>query len=322
MSSNTATNKKVLSVEKNHTCAPQDKVLDVYSNDLCRRIIPCLDVANGRTVKGVKFTQLRDAGDPIELALEYERQGADELVFLDITATQENRKTTIDLVKQVAARLSIPFTVGGGITSLQDVLDLLAAGADKVSVNTAAVARPQLISGIAEAWGSQCCVLAIDARRRLESPSEPDRTGSLPAPEQAGRPRSQENDRNELGCTSAAAASWEVLTHGGRKETGLDALEWAKRAVELGAGEILLTSWDKDGTQSGFDIELCRQFSQALSVPIIASGGAKDADSFIEVFTKGQADAALAASIFHDSIWTVAQLKDKINKAGIPVRIC
>ncbi len=254
---------------------------------LCKRIIPCLDVAHGRTVKGIKFTDFRDSGDPIAQALRYEDQGADELVFLDIRASLEGRATTLDLVEKVACRLSIPFTVGGGISTLSDVLILLRAGADKVSVNTAAVLRPELISEVANTCGSQCCVLAIDARRR---PSQTD-------------------------------SAWEVLTHGGRQATGLDALGWARTAVALGAGEILLTSWDQDGTQSGFDLELCRTFSD-LPVPIIASGGARDAASFIDVFTAGKADAALAATIFHDGIYTVRELKEQLAKKEIPVRLC
>ena len=268
---------------------------------LCRRIIPCLDVANGRTVKGIKFTELRDAGDPVELALAYQEQGADELVFLDITASNEERKTTVDLVKRVAAKLSIPFTVGGGISTLADVLALLQAGADKVSVNTSAVLRPELISEIAQTCGSQCCVLAVDAKRALSG------SASDPGSDTASNP---------------ASIKWDVLTHGGRKNANLDALEWGKKAVALGAGEILLTSWDQDGTKAGFDLDLCRAFSEALSVPIIASGGAKDADSFIDVFTKGKADAALAATIFHDSIWSIDKLKELINQAGIQVRLC
>jgi cyclase len=265
---------------------------------LCRRIIPCLDVANGRTVKGIKFTEIRDAGDPLELALIYEEQGADELVFLDITASHEERKTTVDLVKRVAARLSIPFTVGGGISTLQDALALLQAGADKVSVNTSAVLRPELITEIAATCGSQCCVLAIDARKAVSN-------GDAPPIDKHTTP-----------------TKWDVLTHGGRKNTELSALEWGKKAVALGAGEILLTSWDQDGTRSGFDLELCRVFSEALSVPIIASGGAKDADSFIDVFVQGKADAALAATIFHDSIWSIDKLKELIHQAGIRVRLC
>jgi len=252
-------------------------------NGFCRRIIPCLDVSNGRTVKGVKFTNLRDVGDPVELAERYQAQGADELMFLDISATVEGRATMIDVVRHVAERLMIPFSVGGGISELSHVLKLLEAGADKVSVNTAAVQRPGLIREISEACGAQCCVLAVDASR---------------------------NDK-----------SWEVLTQGGRTRTGKDALQWAKESVELGAGEILLTSWDQDGTRAGFDLELTRAFAEALPVPVIASGGAAGPDSFVDVFTQGKADAALAASIFHDGQWTVEALKQEIAKAGVKVRL-
>jgi cyclase len=283
---------------------------------LCRRIIPCLDVANGRTVKGIKFTELRDAGDPVELALAYQEQGADELVFLDITASSEERKTTVDLVKRVAAKLSIPFTVGGGISTLADVLALLQAGADKVSVNTSAVLRPELISEIAQTCGSQCCVLAVDAKRAVSGSAS---ASVASASDTGSDPGSDSGSDTGL---IAASIKWDVLTHGGRKNANLDALEWGKKAVALGAGEILLTSWDQDGTKAGFDLDLCRAFSEALSVPIIASGGAKDADSFIDVFTKGKADAALAATIFHDSIWSIDKLKELINQAGIQVRLC
>lgn len=250
---------------------------------LCKRIIPCLDVDSGRTVKGVRFKALRDIGDPVELAMEYQRQGADELVFLDISATPAGRETMFGLVERVADTLSLPFMVGGGITSLAQVERLLACGADKVSVNTAAVKDPCLIGEIAGTCGSQCCVLAIDAKRNGDS--------------------------------------WEVLTHGGRKPAGIDALKWAIEAVERGAGEILLTSWDRDGTLEGFDIELTAAFSTALPVPVIASGGAKGPDSFADAFTKGKADAALAASIFHDGTWTVSALKQELKKKGIEVRI-
>lgn len=248
----------------------------------CKRIIPCLDVAGGRTVKGVKFTNLRDIGDPVELAQRYQDQGADELMFLDISATVEDRQTTIELVRNVARVLMIPFSVGGGISRADQVMRLLEAGADKVSVNTAAVNRPELIAEIAQACGSQCCVLAIDARRN--------------------------------------GTGWEVLTHGGRTPTGQDALAWARTAVELGAGEILLTSWDQDGTREGFDLALTRAFSESLPVPVIASGGASGPQSFTDVFTEGRADAALAASIFHDGEWTVDALKAAIEQKGIPVR--
>ncbi len=260
---------------------------------LCRRIIPCLDVANGRTVKGIKFQNLRDVGDPIELGRAYQQQGADELMFLDISASHQRRTTMLEWVRGVAAELSIPFAVGGGVNSLEGVLELLRCGADKISLNTAAVEQPELISAIAHECGSQCCVVAIDARRLHGSPQ-------LPDPKQG----------------------WEVLTHGGRRQTGLDALDWGRRVAELGAGEILLTSWDQDGTRSGFDLELTRAFARALSIPIIASGGAKGPESFADVFRQGEADAALAASIFHDGEWTVEALKQAILKLSpeVPLR--
>lgn len=264
----------------------------MLTNRLCKRIIPCLDVANGRTVKGVKFTELRDVGDPIEQALNYQKQGADEIMFLDILASAEGKETTIDLVAKTSQQLSIPFTVGGGISTLADARRLLENGADKVSINTAAVNNPALISEIANLFGSQCCVVAIDARRN----------------------RSDSNGH--------AADKWEVLTHGGRKAAGLDAFDWAKQVIELGAGEILLTSWDKDGTLSGFDLPLVKHFATSLSVPVIASGGANGPQSFIDAFTIGQADAALAATIFHDGTWTVRALKNEIKDKGISIRIC
>jgi len=250
---------------------------------LCRRIIPCLDVDNGRTVKGVKFQGLRDVGDPVELANAYQAQGADELMFLDISASHQGKETMLEVVDQVARDLMIPFSVGGGIRTIEDVHRTLRAGADKVSVNTAAVNRPELIREIAESCGSQCCVLAIDAQRRGDQ--------------------------------------WVVLTHGGRKDTGLNALEWARRGVEMGAGEILLTSWDQDGTLDGFDLNLTGTFARALSVPVIASGGAGGPHSFVEVFQKAHADAALAATIFHDGTYTVNSLKEAILKeADVPLR--
>lgn len=252
---------------------------------LCKRIIPCLDVKDGRTVKGVQFSNLRDIGDPVELAERYQEQGADELMFLDISASVEGRSTMVDVVQAVAKKLMIPFSVGGGISQLEHAKRLLEAGADKVSVNTATVTRPELISEIAEAFGSQCCVLAIDAKRK------------------------------EVGD------GWEVLTHGGKTRTGLDALAWAQKAISLGAGEILLTSWDKDGTRQGFDLELTGTFATSLSVPVIASGGASGPESFIDVFKEAHADAALAASIFHDGQWRVDMLKEKIQQAGCPIRL-
>ncbi len=270
----------------------------MLSSGLCKRIIPCLDVANGRTVKGVKFQNLRDIGDPVELAIEYQRQGADELMFLDISASREERSTVFDLVRSVAEHLAIPFTVGGGISKLDDVKKLLSLGADKVSINSSAVQRPQLIAEIAEACGSQCCVVAIDARK--------------------------------VGCESSTTKSstnrsngpaWEVLTKGGSVSTGLDAWVWAQQCVELGAGEFMLTSWDADGTQEGFDIEMVLAFS-GLPIPVIASGGAKNPQSFVDVFSLGQADAALAASIFHDGLFTVNQVKTTLKNEGITVRLC
>lgn len=260
----------------------------MLTSGLCKRIIPCLDVAYGRTVKGIQFGNLRDIGDPVEQALNYEKQGADEIMFLDIMASADGKKTTIALVEKIAEHLSIPFTVGGGITTFDDACRLLQNGADKVSVNTAAVERPQLISEIASAFGSQCCVLAIDARK----------------------------------CISESINGWEVLIRGGRQNTKLNAFEWAKQAVELGAGEILLTSWDKDGTLSGYDLDLTKHFSASLSVPVIASGGARSPQCFVEAFSIGKADAALAATIFHDGTWTIKELKKQISDKGIPIRLC
>jgi imidazole glycerol-phosphate synthase subunit HisF len=240
-------------------------------------------------VKGVKFQGLRDVGDPVELACQYEAQGADELVFLDITASHEGRQTTLKMVEAVARHLSIPFAVGGGVNTLADAQRLLAAGADKVSVNTAAVTNPGLISDIATAFGSQCCILAVDAQSFGQGYSN---------------------------------GQWQVLTHGGRTATGQNALAWAQKAVALGAGEILLTSWDADGTRAGFDLPLTHAFATGLPVPVIASGGASGPQSFIDVFgPKGMADAALAASIFHDSEWSVNALKQVLAKSGLNMRL-
>jgi cyclase len=253
---------------------------------LTKRIIPCLDVKDGRVVKGVKFVALRDAGDPVETARQYEKQKADELVFLDITASHEGRRTMVDVVRRVAAKIFMPFTVGGGIRGIDDIRSLLNAGADKVSLNTAAVQRPQLIREAARRFGSQCIVVAIDARKK------------------AGR-----------------KSSWEVVTHGGRKATGLDAVAWARRAERLGAGEILLTSMDFDGTKDGFDIALTRAVSGAVTIPVIASGGAGSREHFLRVLRDGRADAALAASIFHYGQFTVGDVKTYLKKKGIAVRI-
>jgi cyclase len=257
---------------------------------LAKRIIPCLDVKDGRVVKGINFVNLRDAGDPVEQARIYDREGADELVFLDISATPEGRRTTAEMVRRVADQVFLPLTVGGGIRTVADMRNILLAGADKVSVNSAAVARPELISEGAERFGSQCIVLAIDARRRDPSSS------------------------------SGQGGGWEVYTHGGRVSTEIDAVEWAQRGVALGAGEILLTSMDADGTLAGYDLELTRAISQAVNVPIIASGGAGTLEHFATVLTEAEADAALAASLFHDKQITVGDVKRYLIERGLPIR--
>ena len=252
-------------------------------NMLAKRIIPCLDVKKGRVVKGVKFVRLRDAGDPVETARRYDREGADELVFLDITATHEGRKTMLDVVRRTAECVYMPFTVGGGISTVEDMRLMLTAGADKVSVNSAAVKRPGLIREGARRFGSQCIVLAIDAKRR--------------------RP-----------------GKWEVYVHGGRIPTGKDAVAWAKRGVRLGAGEILLTSMDADGTKDGYDLKLTRAIARAVNVPVIASGGAGNLKHLADALDRGEADAALAASIFHYGTYTIAQARRYLAKQGIAVR--
>ena len=251
------------------------------------RVIPCLDVDAGRVVKGVQFTDLFDAGDPVELAARYDAQGADELVFLDITASSDQRRTMVDVVSRTAEAVFIPFTVGGGVRSVEDARLLLRAGADKVGVNTAAVDRPDLVAELADEFGSQCVVVAVDARRR-------DDTGP--------------------------ATGWQVFTHGGRTPTGLDALEWAERCVALGAGEILLTSMDRDGTRDGFDLELTRRVSRSSPVPVIASGGVGTLEHLVEGAVDGEADAVLAASIFHLGEFTVGQAKAHLSAAGVEVR--
>jgi cyclase len=258
---------------------------------LAKRIIPCLDVKDGRVVKGIRFLGLRDAGDPVAAARRYEAEGADELIFLDITASAQARTTRLRLAAKVAEAIFIPFTVGGGIGSVEEIRHLLAQGCDKVSVNTAAVKDPRLIAQAAKRFGSQCVVVAIDAKRRWGlSPK-----GTVP--------------------------SWEVYIHGGRTPTGLDAVEWAKRAVKLGAGEILLTSMDCDGTLSGYDLELTRAISEAVPVPVIASGGAGNLDHLVSALGEGRADAVLAASIFHYRKYTIPQAKRYLRKKGIPVRL-
>ncbi len=256
----------------------------VFSSGLTKRIIPCLDVTDGRVVKGTKFLELRDAGDPVECALAYNDQGADELVFLDITASSDGRDTMVDVVERTARKCFMPLTVGGGIRTVEDMRVMLHAGADKVGINTAAVNNPEIISGGAKAFGSQCIVVAIDAKRK---------------------------DGTE---------SWQVYTHGGRTPVDLDALQWARQVEELGAGEILLTSMDADGTKDGYDIELNAQVSQSLNIPVIASGGAGKLEHMADVLDRGKADAVLAASIFHFGEYTVGDVKDYLSAKGVPVR--
>jgi imidazole glycerol-phosphate synthase subunit HisF len=251
---------------------------------LAKRVIPCLDVKDGRVVKGVRFVDLRDAGDPVEAALAYDAQGADELVFLDITASHEDRRIMLDVVRRTAEGIYMPLTVGGGLRSIDDVRRLLRAGADKVSLNTAALAEPALIREAAERFGSQCIVVAIDARRE-------------------------------------SGARWGVYTHGGRRPAGRDAVAWAREAVALGAGEILLTSMDRDGTKDGYDLELTRAIAAAVTVPVIASGGAGSLEHLVEGVTEGGADAALAASIFHFGIHTIAEAKAYMRDRGVEVRL-
>lgn len=255
---------------------------------LAKRIIPCLDVNNGRVVKGVNFVELRDAGDPVEISRRYNEQGADELTFLDITASSDNRDLILHIIEDVAAQVFIPLTVGGGVRQVDDVRRLLNAGADKVSINTSAVQNPQLVADATGHYGSQCIVIAIDAKQINDIDNNP---------------------------------RWEVFTHGGRKPTGIDAVEWAKKMQSLGAGEILLTSMDKDGTRNGFDLALTRAVSDAVDIPIIASGGVGNLDHLVDGVLKGQADAVLAASIFHYGEYTIHQAKQYMAKHGIEVRL-
>lgn len=252
---------------------------------LTKRIIPCLDVKDGRVVKGINFVNLKDAGDPVETAAAYDRAGADEVTFLDITATSDRRNTVVDMVKRVAERVFIPFTVGGGIRTIDDFREILRAGADKVSVNSAAVADPKLISDAADKFGSQCVVVAIDAKRRSDG------------------------------------SGWDVYTAGGRRDTGIDALMWAEQANRLGAGEILLTSMDADGTKAGYDLQLTRAVVEAVSIPVIASGGAGSKKDFYDALTEGKADAALAASLFHYKELEIREVKEYLKEKGVPVRL-
>ena len=249
------------------------------------RLIPCLDVANGRVVKGVNFVNLRDAGDPVELANRYSEEGADELVFLDIKATYENRKTLVDLVSRTAKSVKIPFTVGGGINSVNSINELLRAGADKVSLNSSAVSNPEIISESAEKFGKQCIVIAIDARKKIDKPDE-----------------------------------WEVYVKGGRENTGLDVINWAKKVEQLGAGEILLTSMDGDGTQNGYDLLLTQTVANAVNIPVIASGGAGSVEDIYDVFNKGKASAALLASLLHDKKLTIEEIKSYLIKKKLSIR--
>jgi len=255
---------------------------------LAKRIIPCLDVDNGRVVKGVQFVDIRDAGDPVEVARRYDREGADEITFLDITATSDNRDNIVHVIEQVADEVFIPLTVGGGIRELADISRMLKAGADKVGINSAAIFNPNFVKEAAERFGSQCIVVAIDAKA-VNKPNEPKR--------------------------------WEIFTHGGRKPTGIDAIEWAIKMVNFGAGEILLTSMDRDGTKIGFDLELTRAISDAVEVPVIASGGVGTLDHLVDGVTKGKADAVLAASIFHFAEFSIGEAKQHMQNNGIEVRL-
>jgi cyclase len=253
---------------------------------LTKRIIPCLDVTQGRVVKGTSFTDLRDAGDPVELAAFYYREGADELVFLDIGATPEGRDIMVDIVERVSKQVFIPLTVGGGLRSLEDMRRMLKAGADKISINTAAVLNHEIIKEGARRFGSQCIVIAIDAKR----------------------------------CNGTGELKWEICTHGGRRPTGIDAIAWAKKADALGAGEVLLTSWDADGHRTGYDLELTRAISETVTIPIIASGGAGNLEHLYEALVLGKADAVLAASIFHYRTYSIRQAKAYLGERGIPIR--
>jgi cyclase len=280
---------------------------------LLRRVIPCLDVDKGRVVKGVEFLDLRDAGDPVELAVRYQEEGADEIVFLDITASHEKRETAAELARRCADDVFIPFTIGGGVRSVEDAQAVLDAGADKVSVNSAAVERPELLSEMAEVFGAQCVVLAIDARR--EGDRDAHRSG-------AGRAGALAPDAHRSGAGRAGAlAHYGVYVNGGRTPVGRDAVEWAREGTERGAGEILLTSMDRDGTEDGYELDLTRAVADAVDVPVIASGGAGTLDHLVGAVAEGGADAVLCASIFHYGRYSVRDAKQHMREAGIPVRL-
>jgi len=280
---------------------------------LAKRIIPCLDVRDGRVVKGVNFVNIRDAGDPVENALYYDEQGADELVFLDITASHEKRNIILDVVEKTADDVFMPLTVGGGIRSLDDIRALLNAGCDKVSINTTAVRNPLFIKEASERFGSQCIVVAIDARRSRGASGEP--------PEWLIQDESLEYLDIRSSIASQRSPLWEVYTHGGRKPRGIDAVNWARYMEELGAGEILLTSMDRDGTKDGYDIELTRTVAEAVGIPVIASGGAGTLEHLYEALADGKADAVLAASIFHYREYTIREAKEYLRSKGVVVRL-
>jgi len=276
---------------------------------LSKRIIPCLDVKDGRVVKGVNFVALRDAGDPVEVAQRYDEEGADELTFLDITASHERRKIILEVVRKTAETVFMPLTVGGGVREVQDIRNLLNAGADKVSINTAAVNHPEFVKEAAERFGSQCIVVAIDAKRKFQVSSFKFQVSEISASDPQSAIRNPQS-----------ASSWEVCIHGGRTPTGLDAIEWAQRMESYGAGEILLTSMDRDGTKAGYDIELTRAIADAVTIPVIASGGVGTLQHIYEGLTAGGADAALAASIFHYREYTIRECKEFLADRGVQVR--
>jgi len=278
----------------------KDEISDFRLNMLAKRIIPCLDVQNGRVVKGVNFLNLRDAGDPVANAEVYDREGADELVFLDITASHEERKTLLDVVRRTAEQVFMPLTVGGGVRTLEDIRQLLRAGADKVGINTAAVKDPEFVRQASARFGTQCIVVAVDAKRVLGTSEPYDKAGC--SPEARGR------------------IQWEIFTHGGRNRTGIDAIQWVRRMNDYGAGEILLTSMDRDGTRAGYDIPLTRSVAETVTIPVIASGGVGSLEHMYEGLADGMADAVLAASIFHFREFSIRETRSFLRERGIPVR--